>query len=275
MHLSIVFAIVAIDFFANPANGSVMRHLQDEQREWLARELERKGRGARSALARHLSVRADAITRMTNLEGGKEARDISFAELVGMAEFFGSEPPGLARARQEGANPQQSKQNSEASKNLVATHLPHSTVTDAVDATLGIIPGADLVGKVDLPVFGTAEGGKGALILSNQAVDWVLRPAPLLRVADGYGMIVTGDSMSPAVKSGWTVLVNPHLPPRAGDLCVFRKHEDDGTVLACIKELVRFNDANWFVQQHNPRRTFPLKRTEWQICHVAVGSYSR
>lgn len=137
-----------------------------------------------------------------------------------------------------------------------------------------IRPASELVGDADLPVFGTAQGGRGALIVTDRAVDWVLRPAPLLRVRDGYGMIVTGDSMDPAAKSGSTALVNPHLPPRSGDICVFRCHADDGSVQACIKELVRSTDELWHVKQYNPRKTYTLKRSEWQICHVTVGNYS-
>ncbi len=129
-------------------------------------------------------------------------------------------------------------------------------------------------GNADLPVFGTASGGiGGALIMSGEAVDYVVRPAPLLRVKDGYGMIVTGDSMSPQHENGSTALVNPHLPPRNGDTCVFRSHMDDGTVLALIKKLRRFTDDTWYVTQFNPKKDFQLKRSEWQICHVTVGNY--
>ncbi len=131
-----------------------------------------------------------------------------------------------------------------------------------------------LFGNADLPVFGTAQGGQGgALVMSNEAVDYVVRPAPLLRVKDGYGMIVTGDSMSPQHENGSTALVNPHLPPRNGDTCVFRSHLDDGTVLAIIKKLRRYTDDTWHVSQFNPKKDFQLKRSEWQICHVTVGSY--
>lgn len=160
------------------------------------------------------------------------------------------------------------------------TSLPPNAAIATIDRqhhangdTTEVIPGSLLVGKPDLPVFGTAQGGSGALILSDQPVDWVVRPDPLLRVKDGYGMIVTGDSMAPVHKSGSTALVNPHLPPRAGDTCVFRAHKDDGTVLAIIKELRRFTDDIWYVRQYDPRKDFPLKRTEWQICHVTVGNY--
>lgn len=136
-----------------------------------------------------------------------------------------------------------------------------------------ITPGAHLVGDRDLPVFGTAQGGSGALIVTDQPVDWVVRPDPLLRVRDGYGMIVTGDSMYPKHSNGSTALVNPHLPPRNGDTCVFRHHADDGSVTAIIKELRRYNDHTWWVRQYNPKKDFTLKRSEWQVCHVTVGNF--
>lgn len=138
-----------------------------------------------------------------------------------------------------------------------------------------LVPATQLLGLVDLPVFGTAQGGRGALIVTNDAVDRVVRPDSLLRVKDGYGMIVTGDSMAPEHKSGSIALVNPHLPPRAGESCVFRRHDDDGTVYACIKELRRWTETSWHVRQHNPKRDFTLKRSEWQVCHVTVGNYFR
>ncbi len=160
--------------------------------------------------------------------------------------------------------------------------VPQSTVADRgtahtlqshMQSPTNYVPGHQLTGDMDLPVFGLAEGGSGALILTNQAVDYVTRPDPLLRVRDGYGIIVTGDSMSPAHRSGSTALVNPHLPPRNGDICIFRSHKDDGTVYIIIKELRRFTDDTWYVRQYEPAKDFTLKRTEWQECHVTVGNY--
>lgn len=184
---------------------------------------------------------------------------------------------GIPEDQLRGISPKLSKRDytriTESSSSPPATPSPkmsdngHNLIDNLsrVDATFG--------GR-DLPVFGTAQGGTGgALIMSNEAVDWVIRPAPLLRVRDGYGMIVTGDSMSPKIENGSTALVNPHLPPRNGDTCVFRKHMDDGTVLAIIKTLRRYNDETWFLSQYEPRKDFSLKRSEWQICHVVIGTY--
>jgi phage repressor protein C with HTH and peptisase S24 domain len=147
---------------------------------------------------------------------------------------------------------------------------PHSNT----GAPARAVPNADLFGThQDFPVFGTAQGGQdGALIVSESAVDWVARPAMLLRVRDGYGMIVSGDSMFPEHKAGSVALVNPHLPPRMGDSCIFRSHIN-GTDLAVIKEYRGQSETHWKVRQHNPPKEFTLKKSEWQICHRTVGNY--
>jgi phage repressor protein C with HTH and peptisase S24 domain len=132
-----------------------------------------------------------------------------------------------------------------------------------------------MFGDRDLPVFGTASGPGGNLIVSDLAVDYVVRPAPLLRVRDGYGMIVTGNSMFPKIKNGDTVLVNPHLPPQTGDYCVLRHREPEtGVESVLVKELKRSTDENWHVHRDNPPKAMTLKRSEWQ-CHVIVGTYFR
>jgi phage repressor protein C with HTH and peptisase S24 domain len=160
-------------------------------------------------------------------------------------------------------------------ESLVVIHPRAGIVPHNQQNVPGATPGNHLFGERDLPVFGSAEGGDGAILLTNEAVDWVLRPDALLRVKDGYGIIVTGDSMSPEHKSGSTALVNPHLPARAGDTCIFRSHADDGAVKICIKEFVRQTADAWHVKQHNPPKSLTLKKSEWQVCHVTVGNYFR
>lgn len=152
---------------------------------------------------------------------------------------------------------------------------PHPPQSARQAATARTMQGADLFGtQLDLAVFGTAQGGQdGALIVSDAPVDWVARPAVLLRVRDGYGVIVSGDSMIPEHKPGSIALVNPHLPPRVGDSCVFRSHAEDGTNLAMIKEYRGQTETHWKVHQHNPPKDFQLKKSDWQVCHRTVGSY--
>ena len=73
-----------------------MSKVHDIQRRWLADEIAKKGWGAKSALAAHLGVRNDAISRILTEKGDQSHRRISVDELVKMAQFFGSTPPGLA-----------------------------------------------------------------------------------------------------------------------------------------------------------------------------------
>lgn len=147
-------------------------------------------------------------------------------------------------------------------------------------ASLATVAGDQLTGDKNLEVYAAVQGGSGTIILSNEPVEYVARPEPLARVKDGYGVIVVEDSMVPEFRSGDIALVNPHLPPRAGDTCVFRREEIDGTQYGCIKYLRRATEVNWQVSEWNARdgsgqRDFNLKRSEWKKAHVTVGNYKR
>lgn len=163
---------------------------------------------------------------------------------------------------------------------VVRDHPGDKVGNRASNKLLTEIPSSQLIGERDLPVFGTSQGGKGAVIVTSDPVDWVARPQPLARVKDAYGIIITEDSMAPELRSGDIALVNPHLPPRAGHTCVFRSELPDHTFLSCTKFLRRQTADAWHVSEWNSdedgkRRDFTLKKSEWQVCHVKVGSYSR
>ena len=152
-----------------------------------------------------------------------------------------------------------------------STQSPHSAHGNTSNKN---VPGAELFGANDLPVFGTSPGGRdGALSVSEAAVDWVARPAVLMRVRDGYGIIVTDDAMSPEHKMGSIALVNPHLPPRVGSSCVFRSREENGTALVLIREFRGQTDTHWKLHQHNPAKDVQVKKSDWTICHRTVGNY--
>lgn len=130
----------------------------------------------------------------------------------------------------------------------------------------------------DFPIYASAEGGPGEIIRSTDPIDFRSRPSVLQNVQKAYGLIVTGDSMSPEYRNGDTALVNPHLPAIGGEVFIFYS-ERDGEVRATIKHLRRFTAEKWFVTQHNPPdgmdHDFTLPRREWAILHRVVGKYSR
>lgn len=150
----------------------------------------------------------------------------------------------------------------------------HYGIVDSTDKT-STKPVKDLVGDRNLPVYASVEGGGGAIILSTDPVDYVRRPAPLAEVKDGYGLIISLDSMIPEFKPGDTALVHPHLPPIRGEACVFYADDGKGTVRATIKSFVSKTATQWHVEQWNPPKKFTLSRAEWQQCHRVVGKYGR
>lgn len=139
----------------------------------------------------------------------------------------------------------------------------------------GAIPGPELVGPVDFPVYAAAQGGNGHLIVSFDAIDYVKRPAPLQRVKGGYGLLIVGESMTPAFRPGDTALVHPHLPPERDTDVILYHTPPDGEAEAIIKHLVGFSDREWTLEQYRPPEEFKEFRKEWPICHRVVGKYSR
>jgi hypothetical protein len=88
--------------------------------------------------------------------------------------------------------------------------------------------------------------------------------------------MVLDDTMSPQFRPGDIVLINPHLPPRAGDTCAFR---GEGKEVA-IRFLRRITDEEWHVTEwcsmaDGVKHDYKLKRSEWTQAHVVVGSYMR
>lgn len=130
----------------------------------------------------------------------------------------------------------------------------------------------------DFPIHASAEGGKGEIIMTTEAVDYVPTPAPLLHVREAYGLLVVGTSMQPEYRPGDTALVHPHLPVIGGEVYIFYA-EREGAARATIKELRRASSETWYVRQHNPPEgsphDFTLSRREWQWAHRVIGKYSR
>lgn len=139
-----------------------------------------------------------------------------------------------------------------------------------------IIPGAELVGVKDMPVYAAAMGGDGHLLISFEPIDYVKRPSVLQNVTGGYGILIKGQSMIPAYWEGDTALVNPHLPPARDSDAVFyhTPPKGQGEEQAIIKRLVGISDRHWKLQQYNPAKEFSEERVDWPICHRVVGKYN-
>lgn len=138
-----------------------------------------------------------------------------------------------------------------------------------------IIPGAQLLGERNLEVFGSIlVGPDDVVVKTNEPISVVLRPQPLEHVRGGYGLLVVVDSMMPIVRAGDIVLVNPHLPPRLDDICLFIHTINDIRTLLTLKEFRGQNTDSWQVKQYYPKeRIFSLSKRDWPKCHVIVGIF--
>lgn len=149
--------------------------------------------------------------------------------------------------------------------------------SDGRGFTPTIIPGRELVGEKDFPVYAAAKGGDGHAIITFEAIDWVKRPSVLENVKNAYGIYIVGDSMIPAFEQGDTALVHPHLPPARNRNAVFYHTPPVDEAEAIVKRLLNFDDRDWRLRQWNPpegeEQDFTVARADWPICHMIVGKY--
>lgn len=127
-----------------------------------------------------------------------------------------------------------------------------------------------------LPVFASAEGGDGALILSSDPIDHIPRPAILANVKDAFGVVIEGESMVRSYRPGDVAWINTSLGARRDEDCIFRGFNNEtGEARAVIKVLVNWSSTEWTVEQLNPPKRYKISRTEWPECYRVVGSTKR
>jgi transcriptional regulator with XRE-family HTH domain len=127
----------------------------------------------------------------------------------------------------------------------------------------------------DLPLYASVEAGEGAVVLSNEPIGRIPRPAQLASVRGAYGVIVRGESMIPVLRPGHTVLIDPHVPPQVDDLCLFIS-ERDGEFRATIKEYRGQSGTHWKVRRYKPQEgDFQIKKADYPRCEVVVGIQRR
>lgn len=129
--------------------------------------------------------------------------------------------------------------------------------------------------KKDLPVYASAEGGDGEVIISHDPIDWVARPDKLARTSNAYALYVINDSMFPALKPGHILEINPNKPPKPGNyVVVVLRDKDDllaGERRCMVKEFVRRTPDSIFLHQYNPDRTFDIPTTDVESMQLVSG----
>lgn len=134
-------------------------------------------------------------------------------------------------------------------------------------------PAPQFLGELDLPVYASAEGGAGTMVINTDPIQLVPRPWYLGNVREGYAVLVVGDSMEPVFEAGDMAVVNPRLPPRRGKDIILVADEHDGGFTATIKRLIGWTEREWKLRQYNPKKDFALPRKEWPKALRVVGKY--
>lgn len=267
----------------NPHMETIELMAEEEWRERLRAAIHRSGKSAREvSLEAGLSdtavrdilngkSRSPRVGTMREVARvlGITLQDLRFLETSAEPtpdDFRGLSSEPARRAREERS----------ARKTLRMEELVHQLETaTSDDVSPMVIPREALVGEADLPVYTSAEGGDGAMLVSFDAVEYVRRPEPLAKAKGGFGMIVTGDSMSPAFEPGDTALINPHRPCLGGDDVLVVLTDGGGTQKALLKRMVKRDDRAVTLKQWNPAKTFDIPAESVLGMYRVVGKYAR
>lgn len=138
----------------------------------------------------------------------------------------------------------------------------------------------------DIPVLGTAEcadlpfAGDSAqvwietMMLDDEVVDHVRRPASLDNRRDIYAIYFSGTSLEPRYEPGEVAYVDPKRSPKARDYVVvqLRKSEDDGERIYKVlcKRLVKATSTYVELEQFNPAIIFRVDRKDVAHMHRII-----
>jgi len=105
-----------------------------------------------------------------------------------------------------------------------------------------------------IPIYGTAAGSViGSIAIKQEPIGWTDRPRGLQSVTGAYALYVTGSSMEPRYFPGELIFINPHRPPRQGDIVIIQEQlAPDGETLSYVKEFSRRNEKSIVTKQYNP-----------------------
>lgn len=201
-------------------------------KKWLQDELARHGRGAQTALAKHLGLNPTVVSKLVRSD-----RKITSEEADKIREFL--------TAPANGGPPTET------------ADLPHAIVSRVRPTP----------GPPDVPLWASAAAGEdGALVLVPDPIDYLRRSERMLNVRNPFAFNILGASMSPAIEHGDQVIINPSIVARPGHDCVFI-HEGPEGMLALVKRLLRPGSDYWRVRQFNEPKDFDISRKKWSRVH--------
>lgn len=207
-------------------------------------------------VAEHFGIRRVSVTQWES-----DTTRPAFSRVPGLADLLGISEDALIKALREP---------------ISAGDVPPLAVGPRRGTPTTVIPGNQLVGVSDFPVYAAAMGGDGHLIVTFDQVETVKRPSILEGVRNAYALLISGDSMVPAFNHGDMALVHPGLPVARDKVHIFYDHPPfgaQGEVEAMVKKLVGWTEKKWRLEQYNPAKSFDADRADWPTAHRVVGRY--
>lgn len=120
-----------------------------------------------------------------------------------------------------------------------------------------------------VPLFGYANAAGDVMRLSE---DHIVRQVPALPAQIGsrgaFAVYVFGDSMEPALRSGYTAFAVRNMPPVRGELCIIELKDGE----ALIKTFEGMDASTVFASQLNPAKKLSYPRREVANLYRVVGS---
>lgn len=225
-------------------------------KKWLRQQLETRGRGAQAALAAHLGLSASVTNKLVN-----GSRRIMAEEADLIWAFLEPAPDGAPDTAQGALALGPVSGAPGGALAGAGRRLPAPARPPPLSASRP----PDTFARPDIPVWASAAAGDedGTMILTDSPIDFIRRSELMQDVANPFAFYIVGDSMRERFLPGDQAVINPSLPLRPGDDCVFIHHAADGTLFGLVKRLLRSGAENWRVQQLNPRRDFNLPKQKW------------
>ena len=213
-------------------------------KKWLRQQLDARGRGAQAALAAHLGLSASVTNKLIN----------------GSRRIMADEADRIRRFLEAGDSDGAGQGALALGSGVGAGRAPGRQAPFPAPPPPGPAPA-----RPDIPVWASAAAGDedGTIILTDSPIDYIRRSETMLGVANPFAFYIVGDSMLERFEQGDQAVVNPSLPLRPGDDCVFIHHAADGTLFGLVKRLLRSAADHWRVRQLNPRRDFDLSKRKW------------
>lgn len=125
------------------------------------------------------------------------------------------------------------------------------------------------VGGPRIPVYGQAVGGVDGEFLMNGSVLYeVMAPPVVSNISGAYAVAVSGESMWPRYEDGEICFVDPKRRVKKGDYVIAQiQLEEEGSLLAYVKQFVRHNSEELVLRQFNPEKELRFPATAVHAVH--------